>query len=65
MTCSICGRKLRSAESINAGYGPVCYKKEFGKALTARRKKKEDNVEIMPDIQIPGQMELSDYIKYP
>ena len=28
--CMECGRKLRSQQSKEVGYGPVCYKRVFG-----------------------------------
>ncbi len=65
MVCGKCGRILRDPESILRGYGPVCYGKiapELKKI--ARKRKYKDNYDPMsePDLQIPGQMELSDFI---
>lgn len=31
--CTRCGRRLKSPESMEAGYGPSCYRKLFGKSL--------------------------------
>lgn len=31
--CTHCGRRLKSPESMEAGYGPSCYRKLFGKSL--------------------------------
>lgn len=29
--CKRCGRELKNQHSIDLGYGPTCYKKEFPK----------------------------------
>lgn len=31
--CMECGRKLRSQQSKEVGYGPVCYKRVFGTSV--------------------------------
>lgn len=31
--CMECGRKLRSQQSKEVGYGPVCYKRVFGTSM--------------------------------
>jgi hypothetical protein len=33
MQCNRCGRRLKSPESVEAGYGPYCYRKLFGTAI--------------------------------
>lgn len=34
--CMECGRKLRSQQSKEVGYGPVCYKRVFGTSMRIR-----------------------------
>lgn len=34
--CMECGRKLRSQQSKEVGYGPVCYKRAFGTSMRIR-----------------------------
>lgn len=63
MICLNCGRKLRSAASKEAGYGPVCYRKMFGTSLRSSRK---DNVSETADTlyyNIPGQMTMDEYLQ--
>lgn len=33
MQCNRCGRRIKSPESMEAGYGPNCYRKLFGTSL--------------------------------
>ena len=33
VTCARCGRKLKSPAAVAAGFGPCCYRKEFGTSL--------------------------------
>jgi hypothetical protein len=33
MQCNRCGRRIQSPESMEAGYGPSCYRKLFGTSL--------------------------------
>lgn len=37
--CMECGRKLRSQQSKEVGYGPVCYKRVFGTSMRIRDEK--------------------------
>jgi len=63
MICLNCGRKLKSATSREAGYGPVCYKKMFGTSLRSSHK---DSVSKTADIRyynIPGQMTIEEYLQ--
>lgn len=69
MNCEMCGRLLKGAESLARGYGPVCYRKIM---LAAPRRKKavsksNDNYNHLHyiDYNVPGQMELSDFIEMP
>ncbi len=69
MKCKICGRSLKSPQSIEAGYGPVCYRNFFGSSISVRIKKRTtskqhdktacDNTYCL----IPGQMRLQEYLK--
>jgi len=36
--CNRCGRRIKSPESMEAGYGPSCYRKLFGKPLPRQSK---------------------------
>ena len=63
MKCYACGRELKSATSREVGYGPVCYRTDFGTSI----KKKKDKVETsdsldFPYYEIPGQMSIEDYL---
>lgn len=65
MNCGLCGRKLKGAKSVERGYGPVCYSRMFpGKVQRKSRKRCTNPLEDEHYI-IPGQMELTDYIKEP
>ena len=64
MICLICGRKLSSPKSLELGYGPVCYGKLSG-SLKAAKKAKAGTSHPVPEVpcyDIPGQMELKDYL---
>ena len=39
--CKRCKRKLKSKASQEIGYGPTCYKKEFGNNTTIKIKKQK------------------------
>lgn len=65
MKCRKCGKKIRNPDSVEVGYGPVCYQKIFGGNWKRPRRARDNPEESMVDIQIPGQMELSDFIEYP
>lgn len=68
MICEKCGRALKDAESILRGYGPVCYKKIMPPQPKKARatKVKEDRGSMDDwDYEVPGQMELSDFIEMP
>lgn len=62
MICSNCGRKLRSAVSREAGYGPVCYRKMFGTNLRSSQKDRVSEVVDTISFNIPGQMTLEEYL---
>lgn len=70
MTCLICGRKLRNPQSIELGYGPVCYGKVPGSSKAAKKAGRPKKSYIGTSQQeqhstcydIPGQMELADYL---
>lgn len=63
--CMECGRKLRSAQSKEAGYGPVCYKRVFGTSLRIRDgDTKTDYIsDSVPYYEIPGQMSIDDFLE--
>ena len=61
--CMECGRKLRSQQSKEVGYGPVCYRKMFPEQFTGKTNK---GIAIEREIyDIPGQMDISDSIDMP
>lgn len=63
--CMECGRKLRTWQSKETGYGPVCYKRVFGISMRSRdgTSKKEISSEKFPNYEIPGQMSIEDFIE--
>lgn len=63
MICLNCGRKLKSVESREAGYGPVCYRKMFGTSLRSNRKNKVLEAADTPCYDIPGQMTMEEYLQ--
>ena len=66
MICEKCGQALKDAESIQRGYGPVCYKKIMPPRSKKTRAAKGDCSPVDDwDYEVPGQMELSDFIEMP
>jgi len=63
MICLNCGRKLRSAVSREAGYGPVCYRKMFGTSLQSSRKDRASEATDTIYHDIPGQMTMEEYLQ--
>lgn len=64
MKCSICGRTLRKPQSMELGYGPVCYRRKFGISPRMRRQNKDAPSEgIMLDYNIPGQITIEEYLQ--
>jgi hypothetical protein len=43
-TCTRCGRKLKTAKSIEHGFGPVCYKKHLEKKKAMEKQMTIDEV---------------------
>ena len=62
MICLSCGRKLKSEASVEAGYGPVCYRKIFGVSLKKIHKEKDLDTGNIPYYNIPGQMTMEEYL---
>lgn len=62
MICLNCGRKIKSATSREASYGPVCYKRLFGSKLKSGNKASLSSAETEINYDIPGQMSLDDYL---
>lgn len=60
MSCQGCGRVLKNQKSRELGYGPVCYKKAFGS--NTKRKDSYSSADDFPYYEIPGQMEIEDYL---
>jgi len=65
MICLNCGRKLRSAASKEAGYGPVCYKRKFGIIPHTSRRSVDVPVpaEEAADHNLPGQISMEEYLQ--
>lgn len=63
MKCSACGRKLRSPQSQEVGYGPICYKRLFGSRLRTNDKKGQSSVDEPDNYELPGQINLEDYLQ--
>lgn len=63
MICLNCGRKLRSAASREAWYGPVCYRKMFGPSLRSSRKDRVSEATDTICYDIPGQMTMEEYLQ--
>lgn len=63
--CLECGRKLKSQQSKEYGYGPVCYKKVFGNSIKKNYlgSKKETVLSDTFCYDIPGQMSIWDFIE--
>lgn len=63
MKCSVCGRRLRDPESMETGYGPICYQKVFGrKRVKMKSREGKDTLKSFPDYDVPGQMTIEDYL---
>jgi hypothetical protein len=62
----MCGRILKEPESIQRGFGPVCYSKIMPKAPKMAKTVRGNNSNYNPmedaDYKVPGQMELSEFI---
>lgn len=63
MNCEICGRKLKNSNSIELGYGPVCYKKVKVSGEHIKRSKNLTSGLDNINYDIPGQIELEDYLQ--
>ena len=61
MICLNCGRKLKSAASRKAGYGPVCYRKKFGTGLRSSNDRVSETVGTVSSI--PGQMTMEEFLQ--
>lgn len=61
MKCKLCGRELKSRESMESGYGPVCYRKVHGHKKK-RNSNKDHQTDGWPTYDIPGQMTIFDFI---
>lgn len=65
MICAMCGRILKGSESIERGYGPVCYRKINPPAVKKRLSVYSYNLADDVNYNVPGQMELSDFMEIP
>lgn len=62
MECEICGRRLKSAVSLERGIGPGCWKKTHQHEVRGKAQRKEKEP-CENEYSIPGQMELEEWIK--
>lgn len=62
MICSICGRKLINPQSVELGYGPVCYRKAFGKMAKIKVRDTKEMSVSCPSYDIPGQISIEEYL---
>lgn len=63
MICGRCGRKLKGTESIQRGYGPVCYNRMHPTVKSDKKHTdKQYAMDEIPYYDIPGKMELGDFI---
>lgn len=65
MICAMCGRILKGSESMERGYGPVCYRKINPPAVKKRLSVDSYNLADDVNYNVPGQMELSDFMEIP
>ena len=63
MTCLNCGRKLKSAASREAGYGPVCYKRLFGISMRISSKDNTSETTNIPYRTLSGQVTIEEYLQ--
>lgn len=64
MIYGICRRVLKNQKSRENGYGPVCYRKAFGAPPKKDTKKNETEADRESIHEpIPGQMDITDFIK--
>lgn len=63
MTCGICGRTLKDSKSRERGYGPVCYRKINPTSANEEGSVSKSSSIFELDYDIPGQMEIKDFIK--
>lgn len=61
MECVACGRQLRDPQSMERGYGPVCYRKTFGAARP--RGGKQPSANWMQSYEVPGQINIDEYLQ--
>lgn len=54
MQCNLCGRRLKSSDSIEIGYGPVCYQKVFGSSKRIKRGEALQSADEIPYYDIRG-----------
>jgi len=63
MICEKCGRALKDAESIQRGYGPICYKKMNPQPIRSSNGSPSGyNLADDKNYSVPGQMELSEFM---
>lgn len=63
MNCLKCGRNLKSAASMETGYGPVCYKRVFGVRMRGHPDGHSQETDDFPVYSIPGQITMEEYLK--
>lgn len=63
MRCSICGRQLKNLQSMELGYGPVCYRRKYGAIPHADGRKRESSAGGNSACEVPGQISMDDYLE--
>lgn len=63
MKCSICGRQLKNVQSVELGFGPVCYKRKFGITPRTSRKCVEVPAGKTSGYNLKGQISIEDYLQ--
>jgi len=63
--CAACKRRLTSATARAAGYGPMCFRKLFGKSIPrgAKERKKRSTIKQNTVAQSEGQISVFDLLE--
>lgn len=63
--CAACKRKLTSTTARAAGYGPMCFRKLFGKAISqgVKERKKRSAIKQNTVAQSEGQISVFDLLE--
>ena len=56
--CKACRRRLTSTEAISAGFGPVCYRRLFGRSLSYSVKSSEKGQSKIKKPRVSARMRI-------